>query len=218
MSFLSDPPLSSIHTDQLVRLELPEESRPLDLPALFGNERPVELEIGIGKGRFVVLAAAAFPEVNFLGVECAKRYLAQAIERAGKRGLTNVRLAHAEGAAFVRERLADRSIDAVHLYFPDPWPKKRHHKRRFVQPANLDQLARVMKPGALLRAVTDHPGYAEWIADHLARHGAFADAGAEQALWNLPGMGDHTVMGVTNFEIKYRREGRPIHRFAWTRK
>jgi tRNA (guanine-N7-)-methyltransferase len=201
-----------------VRLELPEAARPLDLPALFGNRRPVELEIGIGKGRFVVLAAAAYPDVNFLGVEYAKRYLAQAVERAGKRGFTNVRLAHAEAAAFVRERLADGSIDAVHLYFPDPWPKKRHHKRRFVQSANLDQLARIMKPGSLFRAVTDHPGYAAWIAQHLARHGAFADAGAEQALWSLPGMGDHTVMGVTNFEIKYRREGRPFHRFAWVRR
>jgi tRNA (guanine-N7-)-methyltransferase len=218
MNFLSDPPLSSVRTDDLVRLELPEAARALDLPAIFGNERPVELEIGIGKGRFIVLAAAAYPEVNFLGVEYAKRYLAQGVERAGKRGFTNVRLAHAEAAAFVRERLADGALDAVHLYFPDPWPKKRHHKRRFVQPGNLDQLARVMKPGALFRAVTDHPGYAQWIAQHLARHGAFADAGVEQALWNLPGMGDHTAAGVTNFEIKYRREGRPIHRFAWVRK
>jgi len=218
MTFLSDPPLAPVRTDALVRLDLPAEAQPLDLAALFGDERPVELEIGVGKGRFVVLAAAAYPEVNFLGVEYARRYHAQAVERAGKRGFTNVRLAHAEAAAFVRERLADGSLAAVHLYFPDPWPKKRHHKRRFVQPANLDQLARAMKPGALFRAVTDHPGYAAWIAEHLARHGAFADAGTEQALWNLPGMGDHTVQGVTNFEIKYRREGRPIHRFAWTRK
>lgn len=218
MNFLSDPPLSPVRTDDRVRLALAPEAGPLDLPALFGNDRPVEFEIGTGKGRFVVLAATAYPEVNFLGVEYAKRYLDQAVERAGKRGLANVRLAHAEAAAFLRERLADGSLDAVHLYFPDPWPKKRHHKRRFVQPANLDQLVRVMKPGALIRAVTDHPGYAAWIADRLARHGGFADAGEEQVLWNLPGMGDHTALGVTNFEIKYRREGRPFHRFAWVRR
>jgi tRNA (guanine-N7-)-methyltransferase len=218
MSLLSDPPLSPIRTDDRVRLELSADPRPLDLPALFGNDRPVELEIGAGKGRFIVLAATAFPEVNFLGLEYARRYLLHAVERAGKRGLSNVRLAHAEAASFVRERLADGVMTAVHLYFPDPWPKQRHHKRRFVQPANLDQLVRVMRPSALLRIVTDHAGYAEWIAAELARHGGFRDAGEEQALWDLPGMGDHTVLGVTNFEIKYRREGRPLHRFAWMRR
>ena len=218
MIFLSDPPLAPVRTDGLVRLSLPEGARPLDLRALFGNEQPVELEVGTGKGRFVALAAAAYPGTNFVGLEYARCYHEQAVERVGKRGFTNVRLAHAEAAAFVRERLADGSIAAVHLYFPDPWPKKRHHKRRFVQPANLDQLARVMQPGALFRAVTDHPGYAEWIAAQLAQAGAFADAGAGQTLWDLPGMGDHTVLGVTNFEIKYRREGRPIHRFAWIRR
>lgn len=218
MTFLTDPPLSAQRTDALVRLELPPEQSPLDLARLFGNDAPVELEIGSGKGRFIVLAAAAFPGTNFLGLEYARRFLEQAVERAGKRGMSNVRLVHAEAAAFLRERLADASISAVHLYFPDPWPKKRHHKRRFVQPANLDQLARVMRPGALFRTVTDHPDYGLVIRDEFARHPAFVGAGDAQALWELPGMGDHTQLGVTNFEIKYRRQGRPIHRFAWHRR
>ncbi len=218
MTFLSDPPLSGRRTDDLVRLDLPVEAVPLDLPSLFGNGAPVELEIGIGKGRFIVLAAAAFPETNFLGIEYAGRYFLRAVERAGKRGFTNVRLVHGEAAAFLRERLPEASIAAVHLYFPDPWPKKRHHKRRFVQPANLDQLARVMQPGALFRAVTDHPGYGLTIREEVDRHPAFVAAGGPPSLWDLPGMGDHTQLGVTNFEIKYRREGRPIHRFAWRRR
>jgi len=212
-----DPPLAATPTTALVALDPPDPPVPLDLRVVFGNDNPVELEVGVGKGRFVLLAAAARPGINFLGLEYARRYYTRAVERVGKRGLTNVRLVLGEASAFVAARLADGSLAGCHVYFPDPWPKKRHHKRRFLRPDNLDQLARVLQAGALLRVVTDHPGYAEAIREVLAGRPDFAEAAADPALWELPGMGDYTRLGITNFEIKYRREGRPFHRFVYVR-
>ena len=215
---LPDLPVSEERTHDRVRLELPGEPARLDLAELFGNRNPVELEIGVGKGRFVLLAAWSRRDVNFLGVEYARKYLEKAIDRVGKRGLTNVRLAHAEAFSFLRDRLPDGSLAGIHVYFPDPWPKKRHHKRRLFRPEVVAEFARVLRPGGLLRAVTDHPDYAPVIREVMAASPDFEDAGRDPSLWELPGMGDYTTLGVTNFEIKYRREGRPIQRFAWRRR
>ncbi len=215
---LRDPPTCAARTDELVQLDLSTIPGRLDLSALFGDDRPVELEIGVGKGRFILLAGAARPQVNYLGVEVARRYHVRAVERVGKRGLTNVRLVHAEASSFIADRLGDSQLAGAHVYFPDPWPKKRHHKRRFFQAATLAELARVLRPGALLRVVTDHPEYADVIVAVVAGRPDFVDAGPDATLWELPGMGDYTTLGVTNFEIKYRRLGWPIRRFAWRRR
>lgn len=215
---LPDLPISPQRTHALVGMTLPDAGGPLDFAALFGDRKPVELEIGVGKGRFLLLAASSRPEVNFVGVEYARRYLAQATDRVAKRGLTNVRLIHTEAFSFLRERVPDGSLAGLHVYFPDPWPKKRHHKRRFYRPEVVAELARVLMPGGLLRSATDHPEYAPVIRAAVDAHPDFQDAGKDAALWVLPGMGDYTHLGVTNFEIKYLREGRPIHRFAWRRR
>ena len=214
---LRDLPVAAGRTDPLVHLAVETHTGTLDLAALFGNQRDVELEVGVGKGRFLLLAASAHPEVNYLGVEYAHRYFVQAVERVAKRALANVRLVETDVVPLLETRLADASLAACHVYFPDPWPKKRHHKRRFFRSHVIDRVARVLRSGGLLRAATDHPDYAAVILEVLAAHPAFVDAGPSAALWELPGMGDYTTLGVTNFEIKYRREGRPIHRFAWRR-
>ena len=215
---IPDLPLGERSTKELVRLEPPDAPARLDLARLFGNERGVELEIGVGKGRFIMLAATSTPSVNFLGIEYARRYLEHSIERVGKRGLTNVRLVHAEAVSFLAERIADASLSGAHVYFPDPWPKKRHHKRRFFRPEALDELSRALRSGALLRAVTDHADYAERIREVMNSRSDFQRETDGGSLWTLPGMGDYTAAGVTNFEIKYRREGRSFHRFAWRRR
>ncbi len=215
---LRDLPVGPARSDAIVELTLPEQPAPIDLADLYGNDRDVELEVGVGKGRFLLLAATSRPGINYLGIEVARRFYVRALDRVAKRGLTNVRLVLGDVVPFVRERLGDASLAACHVYFPDPWPKKRHHKRRFFRPDVLDEIARVLRGGALLRAVTDHPEYADIIRELLSAHAAFEDAGPEAALWELPGMGDYTTLGVTNFEIKYRREGRPIHRFAFRRR
>lgn len=211
-------PADVARTDALVRVPLESLPRPVDFAALFGNTRNVELEVGVGKGRFVLLAATAKPDVNFFGVEYAHRYFIQAVERVAKRALDNVRLCEANVVTLLATHLAHASLSAVHVYFPDPWPKKRHHKRRFFQTDVIDLVARALRPGGLLRAATDHPDYAATIREVMNAHAAFIDAGTDATLWELPGMGDYTTLGVTNFEIKYRREGRPIHRFAWRRR
>lgn len=215
---IPDLPLSPKRTHDLVEVVFPEDPRPLVFHDLFGNDRPVEMEIGVGKGRFILLAASSRPETNFLGVEYARRYLQRAIDRVAKRGLTNVRLIHTEAISFLRERVPSASLAGIHVYFPDPWPKKRHHKRRFFRPEVVAELARILIPGGLLRCATDHADYAPVIREAVESHPAFLDAGPDAALWELPGMGDYTQLGVTNFEIKYLREGRPIHRFAWRRR
>lgn len=221
---LPDLPLGPRRTHDVVQWEPPATGR-VDFEALFGRSAPVELEVGVGKGRFLLLAATARPEVDFIGLDYARRYLQRAIDRIGKRGLTNVRLAHAEALSFLTDRLKDRCLSAVHVYFPDPWPKKRHHKRRFFRQQVLDQLARVMRDEAELHAVTDHADYAEVIDEVVKAHPLFEslqpsvarELPHETSAWQLSGMDEYTQVGVTNFEIKYRREGRPIHRFAWRR-
>ncbi len=216
MPMIPDLPTSDRHSHELVRLAAPGEGR-LDLVEVFGNEGPVELEIGTGKGRFLLLAAGARPETNFLGIEYARPFLEKAIDRIGKRGYENVRLIHTEAFSFLRDRLADGALAGCHIYFPDPWPKKRHHKRRMIRPAVLDELARLLRPGSKLRVATDHAEYALIIREELEAHASFSKEDASAEAFAIEGMDELTAVGVTNFEIKYRREGRPIHRFLCRR-
>jgi len=215
---LADLPVAGRRNDREVELIVPEGDAPLDFARIFGRARELELEVGSGKGRFVLLAATARPDVDFVGVEYARKFYLKALDRVAKRDLANVRLINNDVFPLLRSRFASACFAAVHVYFPDPWPKKRHHKRRFFRDEVLDDVARVLRPGGLLRAATDHPLYAAAIREVMAARTDFEDAGPDQALWELPGMGDYTTLGVTNFEIKYRREGRPIHRFAWRRR
>lgn len=211
---LVDPPLSAVQTQHLVRLD-PTPGLRLDFTEVFGNQGPVEIEIGSGRGRFICLAGYAHPATNFLGIEYARRYYDEAVDRLGKRGITNVRLLHREAFEFVKTQVPDNSIAGIHIYFPDPWPKKRHHKRRTVRREVLDELARVAISGSWLRIATDHSDYAHVIRECLDLHPAFTAIPRDDTdqFWNLPGLDSHAQQGVTNFEIKYRREGRPIWRF-----
>jgi tRNA (guanine-N7-)-methyltransferase len=195
-----------------IALELGDPPEPLDFPSLFGNDRPVELELGSGKGTFLLQEAAARPEVNFVGIEYEPKYHAYMADRLRRAGARNARTAAADAAAFVRERVPDRSLAAVHVYFPDPWPKKRHHKRRLVRADFLPQLERIVAPGGELRIVTDHPDYAEWIAAVLAA------STFEPVDYRPPLSAAEGELVGTNFERKYRlRDGRPFHPFALRR-
>ena len=173
----------------------------LDLESQFGNSHPVELELGIGKGRFLLDAALQHPEVNYIGVEQAAKYLRLAHARAVRRGCTNLRFIHGDAREFVEFFLASASVRAIHVYFPDPWPKKRHHKRRLLDDAFLAEAERVLQPGGRLWLATDHDGYFESILEVLDR---FRDVlEPVEAAWE----------GVsTNYEDKFVGQGKAIHR------
>lgn len=171
------------------------------------SDRRLEIEIGSGKGTFLVQQAAALPDVNFLGFEWAGEFFRYAADRLRRHGRRNVRLLHADATEFLTHRCIDDVASVIHLYFSDPWPKKRHHKRRVVQDRMLREFHRVLKPGGELHIVTDHDDLWSWCRDHIERHAALFDARPFQSPASA---GEGEVVG-TNFERKYRREGRPFH-------
>lgn len=193
---------------ETVVVALDEVPLPLSAQALFGRSCPLELELGVGKGRFAIAWAQAHPEIGLLGVERARKYLELAALRAARAGLSNVRLVHTTAEDVLFRCLGESSVAAVHVYFPDPWPKKRHHKRRFFRPENVARLAHVMAAGALLRVKTDHPDYAEVIRQVVADNGHFSPVPESEAFAQIP---------PTHFEIKYQGQGRPVHLLAWRR-
>jgi len=225
-------------------------------------ERPLEVEIGPGKGAFLIQQARLQPESNFLGIEWAGEfylYTADRIRRWRQRGLlTNVRMLRADATEWLAWRVAPGTIGAIHLYFSDPWPKPRHHKKRVVRDAVLADMWRALAPGGEIRIVTDHDGYWAWMQEHFARwtapegwrgvapggpplrggsgiaalpsdvtvaagigqtpaaerratqsdatHGPF-----ELLPFDRPESASEGELVGTNFERKYRREGRPFH-------
>ncbi len=193
----------------LTREDLPHiDAGRLDPRAWFAEpQRPFEIEIGSGKGTFLVAQAAEKPETNYLGVEWAMEYWRLAADRLRRHGLTNTRVLHDDAAEFLRWRVSDGVARVIHLYFPDPWPKKRHHKRRIVQDQFLLDCHRVLMPDGELRIVTDHEDYWGWMGEHFARH---ASRFAVHPFVQPDSAGEGEVVG-TNFERKYRREGRPFH-------
>lgn len=175
---------------------------------LFGRSAPTELEIGIGKARFLLAEAAEHPERNYFGVELQDEYARIAEVKAKRLGLTNVRIGSVDGKAFVLTRIAPFSLAALHIYFPDPWPKKRHNKRRLVDPEFVAAAARALSDGALLRVASDHPEYFESMSEVLD---------AEPALTRVdPAEAGEWLTG-TDYEIKFEAKGKPIGRGVWRR-
>jgi tRNA (guanine-N7-)-methyltransferase len=171
----------------------------LDLAELFGNDHRVVLEIGSGKGRFLLSTAAEQPDVNFIGIEKSLHYHRVIRDRMLKRGLTNIRLINHDAFLVLRDMLASSSIDEIHVYFPDPWPRKREQKRRIIRAEVLQEMKRVLVPGGSGIYVTDHRDYFEAAApvvEELFR--------SER---RIPGENDPPR---TNYEAKFREEGRPI--------
>jgi tRNA (guanine-N7-)-methyltransferase len=193
-------------------LEIPAGSvgGPFDFAALFGNEHPVEIEIGVGKGRFLLAQAAARHDVNFLGIEWSLKYLRVAKERATRLGLTNVRLYHADARHVLQALVRDRSVTRVHVYCPDPWPKKRHHKRRLFTRDTIGHIERVLVPGGYLDLSTDVRAYFDEIHALVPQVSGLHEAG--DPLFPTTG-----AEGRTSYEEKYLGAGRLIHRASYRR-
>ena len=154
-------------------ITVPPEPQKIDLASLFGAARKdIWLEVGFGAGEHLVWQAEHHPEVGLLGCEPFINGVAKCLAHIERTGVSNIRL-FTDDARLVMAGLPDRSLSRAFILFPDPWPKTRHHKRRFVERTNLDVLARLMKPGAELRLATDDPSYLPWIVEHACTHPAF---------------------------------------------
>lgn len=184
-------------------------AKPVDFAALFGNDHPVEMEIGCGKGTFITQQAEARPEVNFFGIEWAKFYWRYTCDRLRRRATAgNARCLRADAGKFVADLLADDCLDVIHIYFPDPWPKARHNKRRLIQPPFLEQVHRILKPGGRLQVVTDHLDYWQQI-EQVVPASPLTVVDYQQ-----PGSAADGEFVGTNFERKYIEEGRKFHAIA----
>lgn len=154
------------HQTELIADLLPQLALDLAAPLAPREGHELRVEIGFGGGEHLIEAAAAEPDVDFIGCEPFINGMARLLSRIEARGLRNIRL-HRGDAAEVLDRLPDACLSRVYLFYPDPWPKRRHRKRRFVSTENLDRLARVLKPGAELRFATDIDDYAGWTLARL---------------------------------------------------
>jgi tRNA (guanine-N7-)-methyltransferase len=193
--------LSGRHHDALARL-LPVYGVPaegtLDASVLFGTALPLVVEIGSGMGEATVEMAAADPGRGYLAVEIHTPGVANLVAMVADRGLTNVRISFGDALSLLRERIPAGTLDAVHAFFPDPWPKARHHKRRLFQPAHVALLASRLRAGGTLWCATDWAEYAEVMAETL---------GADPLL--IPD-GRRFPRPVTKFEQRGRDAGRAI--------
>jgi tRNA (guanine-N7-)-methyltransferase len=184
----------------------------LDWRTVFGNDRPVEIEVGFGKGLFLVTTAAAHPEVNFLGIEIARAYQLFAATRMARRDLKNVRLALGDARLFLHDRVAAATVQAVHVYFPDPWWKQRHRKRRVFTPEFAAACERVLRPGGVLHVATDVEEYFQVMRETVARNTRLRELPPPQE--QQPA---HDLDYLTNFERKFRKQGKPIYRASFAK-
>jgi tRNA (guanine-N7-)-methyltransferase len=197
-----------------VSLKIQDLDGRIDLFRLFGRSAPFHIEIGVGRGTFLLNQAKTHPQTDFLGIEWTNKYYLYSVDRIGRWNLTNVRIIRTDAASFLTNFLPDTSVDCFHIYFPDPWPKKRHHKRRFFNTTNTDQLLRCLKPAGHLRIATDHADYFKQIKSVIAEK-----ANSLEKIDFLPAAGADTGEWIgSNFERKYLKENRPIFCLAVRKK
>jgi tRNA (guanine-N7-)-methyltransferase len=195
----------------LPRLAVPEAG-PLDATILFGDSRALELEIGFGAGEHLAAQAAMRPEHGFIGCEPFLNGVVGALSHVRDGGLTNVRL-HMGDALDVLDRLPDASLERVYLLHPDPWPKARHAKRRFMNHGPIDRVAAKLRPGGTFRFGTDHPVYCRWAMMVMGARSDF--------MWEAERPADFLVRPDdwtdSRYAAKARREGREVWYFSYRR-
>ena len=185
----------------------------IDFQAAFGRESQIVLDIGFGNGEALLTAAASNPEIDYLGVEIHQPGIGRLLLLLERAGLDNVRIVEADAVEVISNMLADESLDGVNLFFPDPWPKKRHHKRRFVQPPIVEQFARVLKPGGRLHLATDWENYAEHIHEVVDENSKFELLSPEQL-----GNEASSLRPPTKFERRGQSLGHSVWDFVYVRR
>jgi tRNA (guanine-N7-)-methyltransferase len=195
------------------RYGIPEGTAPLDWPAVFGRAAPVILEIGFGNGEALAAAATAHPENNYLGIEVHRPGVGSLLRRLETQDLHNVRVMLGDASEILAQRIPDASLTAVHLFFPDPWPKKRHHKRRLVQPEFAALVARKLEAGGYFHLATDWPAYVEHMVSVLSRIEGLHDASGEGGFQKLV-----AERLATRFEQRGRRLGHEVRDLVYLRR
>jgi tRNA (guanine-N7-)-methyltransferase len=192
-----------LFSEVLPALELTLGVGPLDIATLFPGKSRLALEIGYGGGEHLAREALTHPDTGFIGAEVFSGGIAKMVEAISAEAIDNIRL-FTDDALKLLVKLPDGVLDEVFLLYPDPWPKTRHHKRRFVSPTTLGELARVLKPGGVFRFATDIEDYANWALAHLLRQPAFRFEAGAPGSWHTPYPG----WQPTRYEAKARLEGR----------
>lgn len=182
------------------------EGEALDVARLFGRSAPLVVEIGFGNGEATWRMASAEPGKDFIGIEVHEPGVGHLLLALEEHGLRNVRIARCDAVAFIAQRLKPQSISEVRIFFPDPWPKKRHHKRRIIQPAFLQTLERALAPGGCIHIATDWPPYVEHIREVFAA----ADRFEQES--------DPAARPATKYERRGERLGHPITDMVFTLK
>ncbi|QDL91583.1 tRNA (guanosine(46)-N7)-methyltransferase TrmB [Paroceanicella profunda] len=184
----------------------------IDPAALFGDGRPLWLEIGFGGGEHMLAQAAAHRDVGIIGCEPYVNGVAMFLAQMAREKIDNIRV-HAGDVRDLLDVLPAASMDRAFLLYPDPWPKKRHHRRRFVNPEFIDPLARVLKPGAIFRVATDIPDYVRHTLEHLCGRDDFEWLAERPSDWRAPWPDWHR----TRYEAKAIRENRVPHYLTFRR-
>ena len=176
---------------------------PLDPAVAFGRVAPVVLEIGCGHGAAALAYAQSHPDHDLLAVDVFTPALARMLAEADRRGLTNLWMQHGDAVSVLAEQLGPGSLAAVHLFFPDPWPKAKHSKRRFLSAYTLDLIATRLRTGGHVLVATDHEVYAEHARTELAGHGRFVVTEGDRPSWRP----------LDGFEAKGLAAGRQVAEF-----
>jgi len=186
---------------------------PLDTDAWFGRRAPLVLEIGCGSGTSTLAMAKDEPGIDVIAVELYRRGLAQLLCAIDREPVRNIRLIRGNALDVLQHLIAPRSLSGVRVFFPDPWPKARHHKRRLLQPFTIDLIVDRLVPGGVLHAATDHPGYAEQIADVGDAEPRLARVNHRTA--SLP---VSVVRPTTKYETKAQEAGSDVAELIWERR
>ncbi len=179
--------------------------KPLNLPTLFGNDHPVYLEIGFGNGDSLAQMAATDPDSNYLGIEVHRPGVGHLLLKIEELGLSNLCVLRHDAVEVISKGIGDGALEGAFLFFPDPWHKKRHHKRRILQPAFVRELARVIHPGGRFHAATDWEAYAEHMMQVLSESPDFENRAGPGNYTGRPG-----YRPLTKFEQRGQRLGHGV--------